>query len=67
MIKTARPSYASKKLGISTHRIRCMIRSGKTTFGVAYKSSPDSSQYTYVVDVAMVDKCAKGIEPLFKD
>lgn len=65
MEKIVGTAYSSKKLGISRHKVRFILKSGKASFGIAYKNK-GSSQDTYYIDKEAVDKCASGKLPIFK-
>lgn len=53
---------AATLLGVSESTIRLGLQQGVFDFGVAFKRSPTSRQYTYVIFPAKVQEYVKGKE-----
>lgn len=66
MEKIVGTAYASKKLGVSRHKVRFILKSGKASFGIAFRNK-GSTHDIYYIDKDAVDKCASGELPLFKN
>lgn len=52
----------AKLLNVSVPTIRVGLQQGVFDFGVAFKRSPTSKQYTYVIFPAKVQEYVKGKE-----
>lgn len=52
----------AKLLGVSVSTVRIGLQQGVFDFGVAFKRSPTSRQYTYVIFPAKVQEYVKGKE-----
>lgn len=57
---------ASRLIGIAEQPLRCMLKSNKCTFGVAYKRE-GSTRNIYRIDKNALDRCLKGEQNLFKN